>query len=329
MAEFDRYVLQLTAPLHLAGRGIGLEESELTVRSDTLFSALCVAIAATRGTAVLNDLLDWHRAGEIPFVISSSFPWAGELFLLPRPRLVAPGGEARRARWVTPRILGRLLQGDSMTGADGAMYLLRDPLVWVDPADTLTIPPLPWWRIDDTTRVTIDRMTQASSVYRSGRAYFRTDAGLYFLVHWREPAWRPVFDEALAYLEDAGLGGERSAGHGQFRLVRHDRLAIGDTAEASLRYTLGLYHPSPDEVSAGALDPPAAFDIEVRGGWITGLAGASVWRKAVRMLTEGALVRTAKEAPGDLVAVTPEHYDAHPIFRHGLALTLGAALASE
>jgi CRISPR-associated protein Csm4 len=325
MAELDRYILELTAPLHLAGRGVGLEESDLTVRSDTLFSALCVGILATQGASVLSDLTDWFRAGERPFLVSSSFPWAADLFLLPRPRALPSGGVARRARWVTPRVLGRLLAGERLAGDDGEDRFLRDLGVWIDAADDVTIPALPWWVTEDTPRVTIDRGSQASQVYRTGRAYFRADTGLYFVARWGEPAWRPVVEEALDYLGEAGLGGERSAGHGQFRF-RRDRLAIADTPSATLRYTLGLYHPTPDEVAAGVLAEPAAFDPEVRGGWVSGLAGQSVWRKAVRMLGEGALIRAASEAPGDLVDVTPDYYTAHPIYRQGIALTLGAAV---
>lgn len=326
MATFDRYILQLAGPLHLNSRGIGIEATDLTVRSDTLFSALCVGIAETQGASALEDLLEWYNAGEAPFFVSSTFPWAGALSFLPRPRIVSAGGVARRARWVTAAILGRLLQGGDLSGEDDERHFLPESGAWMSTAERgAAVPPLPWWTVDQVPRVSLDRATQASAVYRCGRAIYRAEAGLYFLVDWRERAWEPAFDAALAYLADGGIGGERSAGHGQFRLRTHDRFEIPDVPDAPTRFTLGLYHPTRTEVAAGALADPACFDLEARGGWMAGSGRNGVWRRSVRMLAEGALVRTGGGTPGDLVDVTPEGYLAHRVYRYGVALTLGAA----
>ena len=206
MATFDRYVLRFRAPLHLAGRGIGIETTELTVRSDTLFSALCVGLRETRGPETVADLLEWYEQVEPPFVLSSTFPWAGQSYFLPRPRIVPPGGPARRARWVSTAVLSALLRGDSPPDSAEPLDLGSEHTAWVLPDELAALTGRAWWATGVVTRVTVDRQTDAGAIFRAGRTVFAPDAGLYFLVLWRERAWESAFDDALAYLADAGLG---------------------------------------------------------------------------------------------------------------------------
>jgi CRISPR/Cas system CSM-associated protein Csm4 (group 5 of RAMP superfamily) len=325
MARFDRYRLEFCAPLHLAGRGVGIERSELTVRSDTLFSALCAALAATHGRRTVDDLLEWFREGLTPFALSSTFPWVGETFLLPRPRMVPPGGPARRARWLSAAVLAGLLRGEPPDDTEGPLDLGAEATAWLLPAERQTLNGRLCWAVCTVPRVTVDRQTSASAVYRAGRTVFGPDAGLYFLVDWRDRAWKSALTEALAYLAEAGLGGERSAGHGQFRMRAPEEVEIPDAPESPFRFTLALYYPSEAEIRAGALDPPAAYDLETRRGWMTDLAGGGRWRKTVRMLAEGALVKNVGPIAGELADVTPDGYAEHRVIRCGLTPTLGVS----
>lgn len=323
MARFDRYRLTLRAPLHLAGRGVGMERSELTVRSDTLFSALCAALAVTHGRGAVDDLLEWFREGLTPFAVSSTFPWAGETFLVPRPRAVPAGGPARRARWLSVAVLTGLLRGEPPDDTAEPLDLGAEATAWLLPSECTALAGQQYWAITAVPRVTVDRETSASAVYRTGRVIFGHRAGLYFLVYWLDRSWEPAFREALAYLSGEGFGGERSAGHGQFRFTDPEEVEIPDVPGSPLRLTLGLYHPSAAEIRAGALDPPAAYDLETRRGWMTDLAGGGRWRKAVRMLAEGALVREVGPVAGELVDVTPDGFTMHRVIRCGLTPTLG------
>ena len=322
--QVDRYRLDLVSPLHLAGRSGGVETSEPSVRSDTLFSALCVGIAATHGSAAVSELIEWFEAGEAPFLVSSTFPWAGELFLWPRPRWVPRGGPARRARWVTQTVLERLLLGDDRSTDDGEEHYLEAASLWFarDDANRL-IPPTPWTESMAAPRVTVDRETSASAMYRRGRTWFRRDAGLYFLIQWRERGWEGRVNDALTYLQDSGLGGERSAGHGQFRVAAPEAVTIADAEDGPLVVTLGLYHPTRSEVDLGVLKS-AAYDVDVRHGWLTTPAGQQLWRKSARFLAEGAVLTRVAPTLGDLVDVTPDDYHEHRVYRSGIALTLGA-----
>lgn len=67
---------------------------------------------------------------------------------------------------------------------------------------------------------------------------------------------------------------------------------------------------------------------------MTGATGAAQWRRAVRMLAEGALIGlpashpadrpAGPAAPGSIVDVTPRGFTAHRVYRYGVALALGA-----
>lgn len=321
MATFDRYLLRLAAPLHLGGRGIGIEATELTVRSDTLFSALVIGLQQTGGDGLVAELLDRYRQDDPPFVLSSSFPWVGETFLLPRPRVVPAGGPSRRARWVSEAVLRRLLRGEAPDDSPEPLDLGAESTAWLLPEERRALEPRrPYWAIGTVPRVTVDRFTQASAVYRAGRTVYGPEAGLHVLVLWRDRGWEPAFERALTYLADAGLGGERSAGYGQFRVERRETITIEEPVGATHCLTLGLYHPTESEVGAGALDPPAAYDLEVRRGWTTD--PGAVWRKAVRMLAEGAVVQQTSPLIGDLVDVTPDGMPRWRIARCGVAPTL-------
>lgn len=88
----------------------------------------------------------------------------------------------------------------------------------------------------------------ASALFHVKQTVFQPNSGLYFLVNWRAREWEGAFNDALAFLADSGFGGERSAGHGQFAIRSHDQLRITPATTPNRLYTLGLYHPTPEEV---------------------------------------------------------------------------------
>ena len=89
---------------HFGIRGVGVEASTVTAGSDMLFGALCQAVLATQGQDRLLTLLGACRTGRPPFLLSSLFPFAGTVMLLPRPmqpltlppELIGRGGKKLR-----------------------------------------------------------------------------------------------------------------------------------------------------------------------------------------------------------------------------------------
>jgi CRISPR-associated protein Csm4 len=181
------------------------------------------------------------------------------------------------------------------------------------------------WARDDVPRVTVDRETSASAVYRVGRLSFRPGCGLFFLVDWRQESFRPRIEQALSLLADAGLGGRRSVGYGQFTPEEPYTLELGEVPMPTAAVTLSLYWPTPDELGRGALGPQAQYSLVTRHGWMASPWGRAVRRRQVRMLAEGSAIDAGARPVGGLVDVTPAGFGAHPVYRYGLAFPVGVA----
>lgn len=342
------YRLEPRSAFHFGERGVGLEETAETFRSDSLFSALCSVVREGWGTERVEALLRaFLERPEPPFRLSSCFPYAGEVLFFPRPMLALAGQPAAEAakrlkntRFVSHGLFARWVAGDDLERETEAANFLSESHAWVSAAERAKLAGIlpqaggaeaerrALWAKTEVPRVTVDRASSASLVYRCGRLAFRPGCGLYFLVEWRDEAWRGLLEQALRALGDAGLGGRRSAGYGQFepRLPAEGlELAAADRPGALL--TLALYWPTAEEVAAGVLGGPARYDLVSRYGWMWSPDGRALRRRQVRMVAEGSLLAPVHPALGALADVTPRAFAAHRVYRYGLAFPLGVSVA--
>ncbi len=335
MEEVESYRLDLLSPLHLGERGIGMEEAGEVLHSDTLFSALCWAITQVGGTGLLEEWLEAFR-GRPPLLISSAFPWAGAVRFFPRPMVrlgwaastdpprAGLGKRLKKVVHVSESLFQRLLEGGDLESE-----LVRENLLpggmWIATAEREKLPPglgSVWTSPGPVPHVALDRSSAASSLYHVGEVRYAPDCGLWFAVRWRDTGWRGLLERALSYLGEAGVGGERSAGRGQFRLAGREPLSLPDPSPPVGRaVTLSPYHPTRQEVDAGVLEG-ASYRLAMRRGWISSGAGQGLRSKAVRMLAEGSVVGSRTDL-GDLVDVTPEGFEHHRVYRYGLAFPVG------
>ena len=63
MSNRATYYLNFRSPLHLGRRGVGLEETEISIPADTLFSAICQTWRTFYGEESLTDFLGPIRDG--------------------------------------------------------------------------------------------------------------------------------------------------------------------------------------------------------------------------------------------------------------------------
>lgn len=192
------------------------------------------------------------------------------------------------------------------------------------------------WAVGDVPRVTVDRRANASAVYQAGRVWFQPGGGLWLLARWRED-WRERGALALRVLGDAGIGGERSAGHGQFHLHGPHVLAgLPDPTPGGRFVTLSPYYPTEAELAKVLDGEDVSYRLHVRRGWMSSpdstdpaagepLRGGALRRKAVRMFAEGSVLHwpDGEAVRGDLADVTPEAFDAHKVWRYGLTCAVG------
>jgi CRISPR-associated protein Csm4 len=183
------------------------------------------------------------------------------------------------------------------------------------------------WGAAPVDRVTVDRVTAASAIYRIGRTVYAPGCGLWFGVQWPtgvDPAARAQLERLLLHLGDRGLGGERSVGYGQFegRAVPTPLDLPGPSAIGPC-LTLSRYLPRRSELPQ-ALRGEAAYRLDGIAGWLGAPGQPAQRRRQVHMLREGSVFEAVGEAPyGCLADVRPQGWDAHPIWRYGYACHVG------
>ncbi len=351
MADWRVYALHPLRGFHFGVRGVGVEAGALTGASDTLFGALCQGVLATQGEVGargLTALLAAFSSSNPPFLISSLFPFAGSTRLLPCPLGLFAGGDkaARKVQYLSWDLFAAFV-GAADAVARQAVFAaaarLHNGAVWVTeaerPALVLAFPDrtalddsVQLWQQGDTPRVTVDRVRNAAQVYQAGSVAFPATAGLYLLIEWRDAAWQPAIHAALEFLGEDGIGGERSAGYGQFRLDRGADGRLGEPAPELPRrsgptaaMTLALYHPTQAEAPGLAR---GWYDLAIRRGWVGAPGALGARRKDVLMITAGSVLPWPNDGVlGEMVDVTPATWPPgaqsfRGLLRYGYALPL-------
>ncbi|MGQ9890051.1 MAG: type III-A CRISPR-associated RAMP protein Csm4 [Aggregatilineales bacterium] len=360
--------IQLTfrSGLHIGATGVDLEESSVGIPADTLFAAL-VDARRRSGEAVDVFLAPFVSAPpDPPFVITSAFPYAGGVRFYPAPvdmtelideaTLAKRGKAIRSARYMSEGLFLRALNGEKLDAwlfpADEADELtdgvaLQGGQLWLTKDEVQSLPDglrpgkdrlraLRYrrvWSEDRTPRVTVDRVTNASTIFHAGRVSFARGCGLWFGVRWLRPdqpvkagasAWREAFMAGLFMLADDGIGGERSAGYGAFSMQAGAPFSLPLPTAGQRACLLSRYHPRADELPGAIAGEDCAYGIVSVGGWMRAPGVPAQRRKRIAMLVEGSLVRLPSIVAGDVADVKPE-YEAtegeapHGVYRYGIA----------
>lgn len=353
--------LEPRAPFHLGERGVGVEETTELAHSDTVFSALCWTWSLLYGEEGLIGLLRRFADGDPPFLISSCFPYAGDLRFLPRPsvRLGRSPEERRRlkkVRFISSSVFAGLAEGE----VPGEPILIQEGQIWLEkgelsllPASTLDQSLLAnylrersrlgemekptdeeysphcrrLWSIAEKPQVAIDRVTSASEIYHFGEVTFAQGCGPYVLVRFLDgdEGLRESFLASLRLLGDEGLGGGRSAGRGLFELKEPEDIDLPD-ANGDKFVTLSLLNPR-DAVELASLlgKEGIAYGLVARRGWVYSAQARNLWRKRVTMFAEGSVLGgTADGRYGRLVKVLDEGgVVPHDVYRYGYAFPVG------
>lgn len=343
------------------GEPVGIErQAVLThIPADTLFAALCTAWA--QGGEDVTALLSYFMPGSAPpLFLTSAFPCLyrhvdgkpqSVLRFYPRPMVKivaskeaidAAGKDLKKAAWVSEQLFQHLCAGKSVEKALGN-ECFGPGGVWVTPEDLLedstqrrrNAEPTalrldaegrlkPLWKQWDVPRVTLDRVTGASTLYHIGRVTLAENVGLWFAARGDVSLLRGALDR----LADSGLGGLRSTGHGAFTWgwTEEDIQATGNSGYG---VTLARYAPcGKDEVRQTLQQPHAAYSLVSVGGWCVDDAQHAWRRQAVRMISEGSVIGIPHASLGQLVDVAPKSVMNRPVYRYGYAFPMGIAPAA-
>jgi len=367
------------AAFHFGQRGVGVEGTQVFCHADTLFSALCLTMRELDpdGSTALTGLLErfprqGHSTRPPPFRLTSAFPYAGDVLFFPKPLVPGKltqetsqdhGKTLKEVEFVSQSIFTVWLNNEALDGylKDDENFLHGGDL-WVMPAERKALEAfrnedtgqVQLWKSDPVPRVTVDRVTSRSAVYQAGRVRYRRvkledgelRAGLWVLVDGLADEQVGWLTKLFTVLGDSGIGGERSAGYGQFDLDGPsmdsgrgpsinsgrgpaDFAGFGIQGRDERWLTLAPYHPRSDELGEdGVLGKDSAYTLLLRRGWVASPEGMSLRRPLVRMLGEGSVLHHPaagmRKNYGDLADATPAIMDpaegntGHKVWRYGI-----------
>ncbi|MEM2001874.1 MAG: type III-A CRISPR-associated RAMP protein Csm4 [Candidatus Methanomethylicaceae archaeon] len=325
MERFKLIKLKPRAPFHLGERGVGLEETSEIVHSDTIFGALCWCWTLYTGRSA-EEFLQPFLEDKPPWLLSSAFPYVGDVLFVPRPLgdlpLCADEGFRRKALeadFLSLKLLERLCQGavpqDNLElSLDGRLLLLS--------AEKPALHNIPEpWAIVQTPRVALDRITSAAEIYYTGRLTFARGCGLYVLVKEldTQSELTRMLPTLFRLLGDEGLGGERSCGYGFFEPEEHE-ISLELPQESPSQLLLSLYNPQDAHELARLELRRSAYRLTRRRNWVFSPQAKHLQTRAVNYFSEGSVlyVREGK-IRGRLVNVLNANEGApHSVYRNGL-----------
>lgn len=331
--------LKFQSALHTGRRGIGSEESDQRLVADTLFAALITQLAQRAPEEVDNLIAQFPRReqsgvyidGEAPFLLSSTFPYAGKVLFFPVPigSLGAGVDKAlKKVAYVSKGIFDQILAGKTLDNLSEHVEALQDGKVWVSKDESGTLPPnllkqKNLWKEQSRPRVLVDRRTNASTIFHHGEVFFREGCGLWFGIHWHDLSFQSLFSALWGDLQALGIGGLRSYGLGAFSSEDGGEINLPDTGTSAV--TLSRIHPAPDDLQ-GFADKAAAYRLSQVGGYMSLSGAKDVIRRTVTLVDEGAVLPASVQ--GCLVDVSPEGAP-HPSWRYGLSFPVGINVGGE
>ncbi len=319
MKSFHCVKLKFISPLHL-GRGTGesYDTGSKLLHSDTITSALASARVQLFGDKELKTYMESLR-------VSSAFPFLENHFFFPKPMLkldMKIEGKSeheqskifKKLEYIEQPVFEQIISGKHVKVTKDSISQ-NEKYLWHENPRTQNL-----LKREVQQRVTISRDGQGDSVpYYVERLFFSENAGMFFLMKTENEQVLHETEVALKYLEETGIGTDRSVGNGFFRSETGTlKLAVPENGNSSV--TLSLFCPRRDELPA-LLEGEPAYLMEKRGGFIAG-ASAEQFRhlrkKSVYMFTEGS-VFNGNILNGKVLNLRPEWDDKnlHPVYRSG------------
>lgn len=325
----------------------GIDRLDTLYRSDRLYSALTLAM---RDLGFLDDWLDQTARAATPAVtFSSLMPYQAETLFAPPPSAFWPPAPSlvttstpvflAKLRWNAARFVPLTLI-ESILAGEGIIAEQWFP----DPESGCLLrrdrPSTSPFRSAVRKTAAVDRLSQSAvHVDRCACVEFDPAAGLWSAVRFvseaAESVWRSRIEAAFRLLADTGFGGRRRSGWGhadppQFqrgawpallvpKLARHVKEDVAAAnGRPAMYWLLSLYSPA----HLDTIDwTGGSYALTIRGGRIDSAIGAGTEKKAVRMVSEGSVLRARSEPLGLALNVAPDEFP-HPVYRSGFALAL-------
>ena len=302
--EYKVYRLTFPNGIH-AGTG-GLSTTDVTVRSDTLFSALCIEALAVGGQETLDRLVGYVRSGQL--LISDLMPYIKKTMYIPKPMCRISNSETDQAKkkafkklsYIPWRLLDEFLRGEADPeklnvefGKLGERVLFKKVYIKSD---------------DD------------NEPYDVGVFRFRNGNGLYMILGCKTEEAEHFFTDIMESLRYSGLGGKRNSGYGRFTYEKSDLKNRRNLGEDSKRYiSLSGCMAKKDELK-NALEG-ASYTLLKRSGFVQSSTYSEKQLKKhdFYIFAPGAMF--AHKFEGDIFDVSIN--GTHPIYRYAKPMFIG------
>ena len=327
------YKLNFSSPFHVDAHGVGYEETDEIIHSDTLFSALM-----TLWNNFYDDDVE-SLCQNPPFLISSAFPYKSSTYFFPRPMMkigkegeddYKTGKKLKKVKYVSKIVLEALRKGESPDFDENNTF--QNHKFWFEGTSSDLNEASKIFSNREVPRVTIDRATSSSEIFYFSEIIFERDSGLFFLASFKDKEFRPKFEAVLRLLGDEGVGGDKRIGRGIFSVQIDEGFSFSTLQDADGFMNLSLYYPKEDEFNNGILKG-ASYNLASRKGWIHAGGAMSLKRKQIRMFSEGSVFNCTGEASYGanpcVLEKDPIVGLKHNIYRYGMSFNLPIAMESE
>lgn len=318
--------LNFTSPLHIGEIGIGLEESSLVLHSDTIFNAICNALAKLYGRDWVTDFLRNFEA-KPPFRISSGFPFAGGNLYFPKPMSRANihadllqnySKKLKKTNYLTKGFFEKWIAEEELSEKD-----LRE-ITENEAAKDYDDKHSGFWTGFLLPKVSISRESAESSIYFLGSIRFKENSGIWFILDCTSKEWENRVLSALRLLQHDGIGGKRTWGYGSFSLEKENLdLKLPDSGAHLL---LSLFYPNESEDPAADekqlfSGKNARWGFSLRGGYAYPYGSRSSSQKPQRLfIKEGSIFERKPE--GKLIEGDSGLERIEKLYHYGIAYSI-------
>ena len=302
----------------LGKAGLDDQDTRDHLGADQFFSALSLAWIDVHGledfkTNVLDAFLNEH----IPWRHSNFFPEDDKEFYLPSPFIKIKNSDRiiekkERKPWVKFKSINKLLSGNQLEKEDYASIVKEYSYQSANLQNKEAMP-------------FITTVSGPISDNRRTDEYKKINLSLSGLIDIYNQSILSKFDRAIEYLQDEGLGANRSSGYGQIKEIRIDKHENLNSLENPNHWILLSDYIPRDNNTASEIDKiknstESAYKLISKSGWIySSSASASDKRKQkIYMMASGSSF--SFKPFGKLVNVGDNEY---PSYRYGFAYSLG------
>lgn len=300
--NYSIYKLRFLAPVHFGKNQ--LSDSEYTLCSDTVFSALCME-AVRMESDILSNLLQLADFGNLQ--ISDAFPYIGEKLFLPKPHVFIEHGKEENSS-----IIKKAFKKLKYITIDDFENYLKGSF------DVLNAAQMSQLGVSGLKVSASVRNEEGETMpYEVGTYSFNEGCGLYLIIGFGSDEAKALIDSLLEQLQHSGLGGKRSSGYGRFsfdELEPDEWLTSRLVGEAEKYMLLNTALPKESELEDVLLF--ADYSLIKRSGFVSSSCYSDSWqrKKDLIMFKSGSCFE--KRFEGDVFDVS-NGSGTHPVYRYG------------